>query len=101
QPSHEAKMTVKMTPETYSGVAVVVIEATERERSMRDPSRMPARMPISSEMGTMVTITQNISLPVAASAGQSFAETVVLNLVEQPKSPCNMPPKYGSEGSLQ
>ena len=26
QPSHEAKMTVKMTPETYSGVAVVVIE---------------------------------------------------------------------------
>ena len=46
QPSHDAKMTVKMTPETYSGVAVVAIEATDSVRSVRDPSRMPARMPI-------------------------------------------------------
>ena len=92
QPSQDAKMTVKMTPDTYSGVAVVAIEATESVRSVRVPSRMPARMPISSAMGTIVTITQNISLPVADSAGNSFEATVVLNLVEQPKSPCNMPP---------
>ena len=65
QPSHEAKMTVKMTPETYSGVAVVAIEATDSVRSVRVPSRMPARMPISSAIGTIVTITQNISMPVA------------------------------------
>ena len=86
-------MTVKMTPETYSGVAVVAIEATDSVRSVRVPSRMPARMPISSAIGTIVTITQNIRMPVAPSAGNSFAETVVLNLVEQPKSPCRMPPK--------
>ena len=85
-------MTVKMTPETYSGVAVVAIDATERLRSVRVPSRMPARMPIRSAIGTIVTMTQNIRMPVAPSAGNSFAATVVLNFVEQPKSPCKMPP---------
>ncbi len=49
---------------------------------------MPARMPISSEIGTITTSTQNIRMPVAPSAGNSFDATVVLNLVEQPKSPC-------------
>jgi hypothetical protein len=49
QPSQEAKITVKMTPETYSGVAVV--DRGDRQRPVeREPSRMPARMPISSEM---------------------------------------------------
>ena len=46
-------MTVKMTPDTYSGVAVEAIEATDSVRSVREPSRMPARMPISSEIGTI------------------------------------------------
>src|SRR5688572_23265261 len=92
QPSHDAKTTVKMTPDMYSGVAVVVIEATDNVLSVRDPSRMPAKMPISSATGTITTITQNIRIPVAPSAGHSLAETVVLNLVEQPKSPCRMPP---------
>ena len=101
QPSHDAKMTVKMTPETYSGVAVVAIEATDSVRSVREPSRMPARMPTSSAIGTIVTITQNIRMPVAPSAGNSFDATVVLNLVEQPKSPCRMPREVGSAGSLQ
>ena len=50
-PSHDAKITVKMTPETYSGVAVVAIEATDSVRSVRDPSRIPARMPIRSAIG--------------------------------------------------
>ena len=90
-PSHEANITVKMMPETYSGVAVVAIEATDSVRSVREPSRMPARMPISRAIGTIVTITQNIRMPVAPSAGNSLAETFVLNLVEQPKSPCRMP----------
>ena len=30
QPSQEANTTVKITPDTYSGVAVVVIEATDK-----------------------------------------------------------------------
>jgi hypothetical protein len=93
QPSQVAKITVKITPETYSGVAVVAIEATDSERSVRDPSRMPARMPTKSEIGTITSMTNSISLPVAPSAGNSFADTLVLNLVEQPKSPCRMPPK--------
>ena len=92
QPSQDAKMTVKMTPETYSGVAVVEIDATDSVLSVRVPSRMPARIPIRSEIGTMTTMTQNIKIPVAPSAGHSLAETVVLNLVEQPKLPCRMPP---------
>ena len=87
-PSHEANITVKMMPDTYSGVAVVAIDATDSVRSVREPSRMPARMPTRSATGTMVTITQNIRMPVAPSAGNSFEATVVLNLVEQPKSPC-------------
>jgi hypothetical protein len=101
QPSHEAKMTVKITPETYSGVAVVAMDATERLRSVRVPSRIPARIPMSSEIGTIVTITQNIRMPVAPRAGNSFAATVVLNLVEQPKSPWSTPEKRVSAGSLQ
>ena len=101
QPSHEAKMTVKMTPDTYSGVAVEAIEATESTRSVRDPSRMPARMPIKSDTGTITANTQNIRMPVAPSAGNNFEATVVLNLVEQPKSPSRTPEKVGTTGSLQ
>ena len=101
QPSHDAKMTAKMTPDTYSGVAVVAIDATDSVRSVREPSRMPARMPISSAIGTIVIITQNIRMPVAPSAGKSLAATVVRNLVEQPKSPCRTPEKVGSLGSSQ
>src|SRR5262245_57980467 len=95
QPSHDAKITAKITPETYSGVAVVAIEATDSVRSVREPSRMPARMPTISAIGTMVTMTQNIRMPVAPSAGNSFLATGTLNLVEQPKSPCNTPEKAG------
>src|SRR3569623_2517595 len=101
QPSQDAKMTVKMTPDTYSGVAVEAIEATDSTRSVREPSRMPARMPISSEIGTITASTQNINNPVAPRAGNSLAATVVLNLVEQPKSPCRTPENFGSVGSLQ
>src|SRR4051812_1604951 len=101
QPSQEAKMTVKMTPDTYSGVAVDAIDATDSVRSVREPSRMPARMPISSEIGTITNSTQSIRIPVAASAGKSFDATEVLNLVEQPKSPSRMPENFGSSGSLQ
>src|SRR5690606_30327377 len=101
QPSHEANMTVKITPETYSGVAVVAMEATESVRSVRVPSRIPARMPISSEIGTITAITQNINMPVAPSAGKSLFETAVRNLVEQPKSPWMTPEKVGTSGSSQ
>src|SRR5436190_338958 len=101
QPSHDAKMTVKMTPDTYSGVAVEAIEATDNVRSVREPSRMPARIPTSSAIGTITANTQNIKMPVAPRAGNSLAATVVLNLVEQPKSPSRTPENVGTVGSLQ
>ena len=59
------KITMKTTPETYSGIAVVIIEKVERERSVRVPSRMPATTPTKSAEGTITSITQNISLPVS------------------------------------
>jgi len=101
QPSQEAKRAVKMTPETYSGVAVEAIEATDSVRSSREPSRMPASTPISSEIGTMTIITQNIRMPVALSASGSRWLTVVRNAVEQPKSPWITPESFGSVGSSQ
>src|SRR6185312_3411515 len=101
QPSQVAKITVKMTPETYSGVAVEAMDATDSTRSVREPSRIPANMPINSDTGTITRSTKNIRMPVASSAGNSFLETVVLNLVEQPKSPCSTPDSLGVKDSLQ
>ena len=89
--SQVAKMTEKMMPETYSGVAVEVIDRIESERSRREPSRMPANTPITSEQGTMTSITQNIRMPVAERACGRRFDTLVLKAVEQPKSPCRMP----------
>src|SRR5262245_20113383 len=90
-----------MTPETYSGVAVVPIDITDSDRSVGEPSRMPANTPMIRATGIMVIMTQNISLAVAHSAGKSLSATRVLNLVEQPKSPWITPEKVGSTGSLQ
>src|SRR5690606_30868300 len=101
QPSQVAKITVKMTLDTYSGVAVEAIEATDNALSVRDPSRMPASTPMSSETGTITASTQNIRMPVAPSAGNSLAETVERNLVEQPKSPCSTPENFGSSDASQ
>src|SRR5215475_13770510 len=75
QPSQDAKIAVKMMPETYSGVAVDAIEATERPRSSLDPSRMPASTPISSATGTRTINTQNIRIPVALWAFNNTATT--------------------------
>ena len=58
---------MKMTPDTYSGVAVVAMEKVESVRSVRDPSRMPARTPTISAMGIMTTMTQNMSFAVSHS----------------------------------
>jgi hypothetical protein len=90
-PSHVANSAVKRTPDTYSGVAVVAIEPMESVRSVREPSRMPASTPISSDSGTITTITQNMSMPVAFNASGKRSLTVVRNAVEQPKSPCSTP----------
>ena len=56
--------TINITPETYSGVAVVMMEKVDRLLSVREPSRMPAITPTSKAAGTITIITQNISLPV-------------------------------------
>src|SRR5262245_31408721 len=99
--SQDAKTAVKMMPETYSGVAVDAIEATDKLRSSLDPSRMPASTPTRSDTGTITTMTQNIRMPVALRASGSRCATVVRKAVEQPKSPCSTPDKRASDGSAQ
>ena len=101
QPSQEAKITVKTTPDTYSGVAVLLIDRMDRLRSVRVPSRMPAKTPMISALGTITAITQNIRIPVAPKAGKICVLTFSLNLVEHPKSPCSTPAKVGSAASAQ
>src|SRR5215475_12266452 len=101
RPSHDAKIAVKMMPETYSGVAVEAIEATDRLRSSLEPSRMPASTPISNETGTITIMTQNIRIPVALRASGMRCATVVRKAVEQPKSPSSTPEKRASAGSAQ
>ena len=59
----------------------------DSERSSRDPSRIPARMPIRSETGTIVTMTQNIRIPVRVSRTPMILETSSLKTLEKPQSP--------------
>ncbi len=80
--AEEAKTAIKITPDTYSGVAVVVMEKVDRVRSVFDPSRIPASTPIISADGTISTITQNISLPVRPSRVAMIVDTSSLNTVE-------------------
>ena len=63
-PVAEARRAMKITPETYSGVAVVTMATVESTRSVREPSRMPDSTPKRSEAGTMTSITDIISQPV-------------------------------------
>ena len=77
-----ANTAMKSTPDTYSGVAVVVMAKVESVRSVRDPSRIPARIPNISADGTISTITQNMSLPVSASLSLRILPTSSRNTVE-------------------
>ena len=75
-------MAIKMTPETYSGVAVVVIAKVDSVRSVREPSRMPATMPTMSALGIITIITQNISFVVSAKRFPMIDPTSSLKTVE-------------------
>ena len=87
---------MKITPETYSGVAVVAIEAVESVLSVREPSRIPASTPTMSAEGTMSTITQNISLAVRLRRMPMIVVTGSLKTVEYPQSPCRIPQNVGA-----
>ena len=78
----EVKMAMKITPDTYSGVAVVVIAKVDRVRSVADPSFMPARIPRINAEGTISNITQNISRPVRDNRLPTTVETSSLKTVE-------------------
>ena len=80
-----ANMAMSTTPETYSGVAVLVMEKIDRPRSSREPSRMPASTPTISAIGTMTTMTQSISQPVSATRSAMMPPTGWWNTVEKPK----------------
>ena len=78
----DASTAIKITPETYSGVAVVAIEKVESDRSSRVPSRMPARTPTIKAEGTIRSRTKNISLPVKPNRLITVGPTSSLKTVE-------------------
>ena len=62
--TQSAKTDIRITPETYSGVAVVTIAKVDKDLSVRLPSRIPANIPTIKALGTIKAMTQNIKLPV-------------------------------------
>ena len=48
-----ANITTKITPETYSGVAVVIMAKVDKLRSVREPSLIPANIPMMSAIGVL------------------------------------------------
>jgi len=86
--AEDVKIAMKITPETYSGVAVVTIAPVESERSSREPSRIPAKTPMISAPGIITIITQNINLPVSARRVLTTSKTGSLNTLENPQLPC-------------
>ena len=87
---------IKITPETYSGVAVVVMEIVDNVRSVRLPSRIPANMPMINALGIMRSMTQNINLPVRDSLIRTSLPISSLNTVENPQSPCKTPQNFAA-----
>jgi hypothetical protein len=77
-----ARSATRITPETYSGVAVEAMEKVDSVRSVAEPSRIPDSTPRSSAVGTITSITASISQPVAASFSPSESATGFLKKVE-------------------
>ena len=63
----EAKIAINTTPDTYSGVAEVTMEKVDNVRSVLDPSRIPAKIPMSSATGMVSSNAHNIRNPVRLS----------------------------------
>ena len=78
----EENTAIKITPETYSGVAVVVMEIVDNVRSVRLPSRIPANTPMINALGIMSSMTQNINLPVRDNLINTSLPISSLNTVE-------------------
>ena len=78
----DANTDIRITPDTYSGVAVVAIAKVDYDRSVRLPSRIPANIPTSSADGTIMAITQNISTPVNPNRVITIPQTSALTRVE-------------------
>ena len=92
----EPRSTISTTPETYSGVAVEAIDSVDSTRSVREPSRIPDRMPMISEVGIITISTQSIRRPVSPIRIAMIVETGCLNTVEVPQLPWTMPQKRGA-----
>ncbi len=80
--AEEAKTAMKITPDTYSGVAVVAIEKVESVLSVLDPYFIPANTPTISAIGTISIRTQNISFPVSPNRVETSGPTSSLKTVE-------------------
>ena len=78
----DAKTAIRMTPDTYSGVAVVTIEKVDKDLSVRLPSRIPANIPMIKALGTIKAMTQNIKIPVRPNRVVTISHTSLLKRVE-------------------
>ena len=87
----DEKTAINITPETYSGVAVVAMETVDNVLSVRLPSRIPANIPMISALGIMSSMTQNINFPVKDNRIRTSFPISSLNTVEKPQSPCITP----------
>ena len=83
----DVKIAMKITPDTYSGVAVVAMEKVDKPRSNRLPSRIPAAIPTTSASGTINKKVNSISHPVRERRRLITSDTPSCETVENPKSP--------------
>ena len=79
---------------TNGGTEVVIIEKTDKVRSVFDPSLIPEIMPINNEIGMVRIKTQNISIAVCPNLGHTTSFTGFLKCVEYPKSPVSAFPSH-------
>jgi hypothetical protein len=78
--------------EANSGTEVVMIDRIEIDRSVAEPSRMPASTPSTTETGTITAKTKAARIAVLPRRGHSTAATDVLNRRESPKLPLAIRP---------
>ena len=92
--NQDERMIVNKIPLTNGGTEVVIIEKTDKVRSVFDPSLMPEIMPINNEIGMVRIKTQNIRIAVCPNLGHTTSFTGFLKCVEYPKSPVNAFPSH-------
>jgi hypothetical protein len=83
--AEDEKIAINTIPETYSGVAVDVMEKTDKLLSSFEPSRIPENIPSSNAAGIITNITVSISQPVRPNLLVNMSKAGSLKTVEYPQ----------------